>query len=729
MYPPEGPWDFSAIGDDILGVVYERFLGHIVTVKHGHAVVEEKPEVRHAGGVYYTPRFVVDTIIRRVIGPKIAGKSPHEVLDVKILDPACGSGSFLVAAFQFLINHCIAAITANPALATMPATPKARKKRREIAFKGKKGGWQLAPDFKAALLTNCIHGVDIDQQAVEVTIMSLYLKMLEGQLPVNWQRDWLENELLPSLDRNIQCGNSLINTEEYDDYLQATVGTIFPMDEELRFRINRFDWASRLRGFGVYLDSMAGKERNRRGFDCIIGNPPYIRVQELNKWAPEECEFYKWKYKSAEKGNYDIYVVFTEKALSLLASDGLLGLIMPHKFWQAKYGEGLRKVITDGKNLEEIVDFTHTIVFGSAAIYTAIHIFSKNPNKNGQISVTRIDELIDGSSQILAGERGIAKPGVQLFRANHPVDDGPWMIVSPAVVGSIRALRAATTIKLGDITDRMAQGIRTSANTVYVLEQAGKHSNRFFSPHLEKEVELEPAILLPFLGAECMRRYDILPTPKVVLVPYATTGPRSGKLLPAKEFQEKYPSAWSYLKECESFLRSREEAKMDHKDWYGYVYPKNLDVMSARKIIVPDIVQAPTFSLDEIGRFAFVSGYAITLKSTYSAQLGLLLGILNSKPIGEFLRAVSTPIGGGWYRSFPQFMEQIPIKLPKTPEEQKLGQQITHSVQNIISAKTKLHDAKLTERDRKALEGEVESHENRVDEAVLKLYGVSGLPA
>ena len=215
LYPPDGPWDFSAIADDILGIVYERFLGNVVTVRKHQAEVEEKPEVRHAGGVYYTPRFIVDTIIRRVVGPNIAGKTPTELLDVKLLDPACGSGSFLVAAFQYLIDHCVRAVSEDRTLASMPATPKARKKRKEIAFKDSKGRWHVAPDFKAALLTHCIHGVDIDQQAVEVTVMSLYLKMLEGEFPPNWQRDWIERQLLPPLENNIHCGNSLIDGPDW----------------------------------------------------------------------------------------------------------------------------------------------------------------------------------------------------------------------------------------------------------------------------------------------------------------------------------------------------------------------------------------------------------------------------------------------------------------------------------------------------------------------------------
>lgn len=133
LYPPDGPWDFAAIGDDILGIVYERFLGNVVTVHQGQATIEEKPEVRHAGGVYYTPTFVVDSIIRRVIGVKIEGKTPLEVLQLKVLDPACGSGSFLVAALQYLFDYCIGAITKNPALAKagVPVTANAGKKKQE----------------------------------------------------------------------------------------------------------------------------------------------------------------------------------------------------------------------------------------------------------------------------------------------------------------------------------------------------------------------------------------------------------------------------------------------------------------------------------------------------------------------------------------------------------------------------------------------------------------------
>jgi hypothetical protein len=729
IYPPDGPWDFSAIGDDILGIVYERFLGASVTVRKGQAEVDEKPEVRHAGGVYYTPSFVVDTIIRRVVGPQIAGRTPLETLDVKILDPACGSGSFLVAAFQYLIDHCVRAIAADPSLAKAPAGGKGRKQPKAIAFKDKKEQWQLAPDFKAALLTNCIHGVDIDQQAVEVTVMSLYLKMLEGTLPPNWQRDWLENELLPSLDNNILCGNSLITSDDFDRWVTDKHGGLFPEDdEELRFRMNRFDWNSRTRGFGALFGSQAEKERGRSGFDCIIGNPPYIRVQELNKWAPDECEFYKWRYKSAAKGNYDIYVVFTERCLELLSPTGLLGFIMPHKFWQAKYGEGLRGIVARGKHLRSVVDFTHEMVFHDAAIYTAIHILGSATNPCSQIDIARIEQLTDGPSQLAAVNGGASEVGLQLYRVDHPQETQSWSFVPATRSAFFLRTCASIDTTLGEISARMAQGIRTSMNTVFVLKTISPTEGIYRSSHLSRDVELEPGLLRPFVSAREIRRYELVPSNSVVIVPYERSGTQAGQLVSVKRLRSEFPLTWKYLKSCEDVLRSRENSRMDMDQWYGYVYPKNLSLIDGRKLLVPDIVERPSFTFDPSGGTAFVSGYAITLKQRSSIDFPFLLGLLNSSLLGSFLKDVSTPLRGGWYRPFPQFMEKLPIKLPETPAEKKLADRITESVKAIMAAKIKLRDTQLSDRQRDGFETEVERHEQRINEAVFKLYDVEGLP-
>jgi type I restriction-modification system DNA methylase subunit len=729
LYPSEGPWDFARIGDDILGIVYERFLGHVVTVRRGQVDVVEKPEVRHAGGVYYTPRFVVETIIRRVVGPKITGKTPREVLDVKILDPACGSGSFLVAAFQYLIDHCLAAIGDDPSLAQVPATPKARKKRKDIAFKDPRGTWRLAPDFKADLLTHCIHGVDIDQQAVEVTVMSLYLKMLEGELPPNWQREWLENELLPPLDNNIQCGNSLIGSTDFDRYCVEKLGGLFPVDEDIRFRMNRFDWASRTRGFGRILDAQAAAERGRAGFDCIIGNPPYIRVQELKKWAPEECEFYKWNYKAAAKGNYDIYVVFTERALNLLAPDGLLGFIMPHKFWQAQYGEGLRKLIADGKHLKAVVDFKQEQVFRGATTYTAIHVISKSASEGG-VDYAATTKLIDGIMQMGAIEAGIPFEGTERCRATHP-DAGNWSFVAEA--DRMATLLADSGAQPLSSVARLAQGIKTSADGVFVVNLVAetKHHARILSEQTGKEHDLEWTAIRPLIKSEHMRRFRIEESKKYLLFPYRRKGEKY-EVVPAATWRAEMPLTWAYLSEVKDVLQARERGKMkDRADWFAYIYPKNFEVLSRPKLCIPDMSEHMQVCIDAKGEYIFSGGAAggNAIVPNDPSHLLLLAGVLNSRLIETSLRQTGTKFRGGYLNCEIRFIRDLPIKLPTTAEDKKLAERITQCVRAIIDAKVKLREARLSDRQRDALERDIEAHERRINEAVYRLYRVDGLPS
>ncbi len=736
LYPPDGPWDFSAIADDILGIVYERFLGNVVTVKKHQAEVEEKPEVRHAGGVYYTPRFVVDTIIRRVVGPQIAGKTPTELLDVKILDPACGSGSFLVAAFQYLIDHCVRAVSADRALATIPASPKARKKRKEIAFKDRKGHWHVAPDFKAALLTNCIHGVDIDQQAVEVTVMSLYLKMLEGELPPNWQREWLENELLPPLDNNVRCGNSLIDSPDFDRWCEEENGTLFPLDDkDVRFRINRFDWTSRTRGFGRILDPEAVGQRGRAGFDCIIGNPPYIRVQELNKWSPEECEFYKWRYKSAAKGNYDIYVVFTEKALSLLAPDGLLGFIMPHKFWQAKYGGGLRKVIADGKHLKAVIDFGDQQVFQGVTTYTAIHVLAAK-NATGKIDVARVTALDDGVTQCAAIDADRATPGVHRFSASSSVGAGEWRFHDADTLAFLEKLRTAGQPLSPAICEAVFQGIVTGADPIFLSVDWKVHPTdakllRFRSDVEQTFVEIERAITVPVVRRQGFESF-VAEARQVLILPYDR---RTGSLLPEKEITRHFPLAWEYLKRHRKDLAVREDGRFADS-WWCLSRAQNIEKWLGKKVLVPYMIERLQAVADDDGRF-FVNvttgGYGLSLQPKVAAALGkcahdYMVGLLNSTLLDYAMRRLSNHFHGGYYPANKQYLQHLPIKLPETKEEKKLADRIVDSVREIMNVKVKLRDRLLSDRERVQLEHTVEADERRIDEAVFALYGVDGLP-
>src|SRR6266700_473997 len=231
LYYPDSPYEFSALPADVLGHVYEQFLGKVIHLTPSHQVtVEEKPEVRKAGGVYYTPTFIVDYIVRHTLSKLLEGKKPGlrgSASKIKIIDPACGSGSFLIVAYQYLLDwHRDRYIEDGP------------EKHRKELYQGAGGQWLLTTQEKKRILLNNIHGVDIDPQAVEVTKLSLLLKVLEGESNQSLisQLRLFHERALPDLDSNIKCGNSLIGPDFYDIVQMSFI------DEEERYRINVFDW-------------------------------------------------------------------------------------------------------------------------------------------------------------------------------------------------------------------------------------------------------------------------------------------------------------------------------------------------------------------------------------------------------------------------------------------------------------------------------------------------------
>jgi hypothetical protein len=276
LYYPESPFEFSVFPADILGQVYEQFLGKVIRVFGKTAEVEEKPEVKKAGGVYYTPTYIVAYIVENTVGKLVAGKTPAQVAKLTILDPACGSGSFLIGAYQFLLDWHLKYYTEN-------SREKWTKGKNATIYQVKKdtvGGeiWRLTTAEKKRILLNNLYGVDIDAQAVEVTKLSLLLKVLENE-----SSELIDNTLslykeraLPDLENNIKCGNSLIGPDFYVDKDPAL------FDLEARLKLNAFDWKA-----GFPKITAAG------GFDAVIGNPPYIRIQTMKEWAPLDVEFYK----------------------------------------------------------------------------------------------------------------------------------------------------------------------------------------------------------------------------------------------------------------------------------------------------------------------------------------------------------------------------------------------------------------------------------------------------
>jgi Alw26I/Eco31I/Esp3I family type II restriction m6 adenine DNA methyltransferase len=351
LYYPESPYEFSVLSVEILGSAYEQFLGKQIKINSRHkAVIEEKPEVRKAGGVYYTPEYIVEYIVKNTLGKLVHNKKPAEIAKIKICDPACGSGSFLIGAYQFLLDwHKDYYL----------AKQKEAKQDKALTPDG-----NLATSLKKQILLNSIYGVDIDLNAVEVTKLSLLLKCMEGETEasISQQMKFFNQRVLPTLDGNIKCGNSLIDLDFYDEQ--------FDFGEEKK--IKPFSWRN------TFLEVF-----KNGGFDVIIGNPPYdvLEKDRLEETIPHDAlQKYIRKnstYDDAKGGKLNLYRFFIVKAINLLSKGGKVGLIVPLSLIGDKSCKKTREFLLESTNYLEMdcfpqKDIPSKILFEDAKLSTVI---------------------------------------------------------------------------------------------------------------------------------------------------------------------------------------------------------------------------------------------------------------------------------------------------------------------------------------------------------------------
>jgi len=355
----DSPYLFNTLPVEILGSVYERFIGRVVHVTKGGSVsVKDKPEVRKAGGVYYTPRYVVNYIVERTVGELVKGKAPKDMSRLAILDPACGSGSFLIRAFERICEAYLRWYEANPG-----------KQKDEYCYADAQGNLHLTTHLKRQVLLSNIFGVDLDPQAVEVTMLSLYLKILEGETQASVARQqklFPQEPLLPDLSNNIRIGNSLIES----DYLD-----LFPDTDEQQ-TIRPFDW-----------DTQFANVHTAGGFDAVIGNPPYYNIDRLGKKS-RPMQYLKQHYSDVWNDKTDILNYFLYRAVTL--SKSKVGMIVSRAFLEAYKSNRLREYLRKKTRIEGIVDFGDFHVFADAGITTAITVMQKALQPSSKFIVRKL---------------------------------------------------------------------------------------------------------------------------------------------------------------------------------------------------------------------------------------------------------------------------------------------------------------------------------------------------
>jgi len=751
LYYPDSPYEFSVLSADILGQVYERFLGKVIRLTAGHqAKIEEKPEVRKAGGVVYTPDTITQCIVRETVGPLLEGKTPRQAARLRILDMSCGSGSFALAVYQFLLDwHRDYYVKDGPA------------KHAKVLYRAG-NDWRLTTDERKRILLNGVYGVDIDAQAVEVTKLSLLLKVLEGESQQTLARQYelFHQRALPDLGDNIKCGNSLIGPGATGD----TQLTLLP--ESDTYRINAFDWQA---GFPQVFGESGPAFRNpdalgvvgEGGFDAIVGNPPYVRIQVMKEWAPVEVELYKSLYRSAAAGNYDLYTVFVEKALSLLNGKGRLGYILPHKFFNAQYGAALRGLIAEGRHLSQVVHFGDQQVFEGVTTYTCLLFLEKAGVDSCRVvkvhdldawreeTLRRFPVVALGTGRSVGS--GVLHVSEAASAAFYP-EQHRKSARRPTDVGEVPAARVTAaewnfTVGPGTkIVDQLTNGfpalssvadifvgLQTSADDVFILDIVAESAKTIMlhSKSLDRDWAFEKALMHPLVSGRDVSGFAPLPERQFILFPYDVQDEQAS-LIPFAEIEARYPKTAEYLRENRAQLSGRERGRMKGARWYGYVYLKNMTRQSITKVCVPLLVDELCAAYDGDGSHFLdnVDVGGVTFKSEFANHdLRYLVALLNSRLLRWFFPHVSAPFRGGWYSANRQFLGQVPFRAIdfSRPDEKATHDLVVRLVDSTLALNRQFANAK-SPHEKDALERQIHVAARQLDEVVAGLYGVAGEP-
>jgi hypothetical protein len=626
LYYPECPYEFSVLSVEILGSAYEQFLGKTITINNkGKALIELKPEVRKAGGVYYTPQYIVDYIVTNTIGKLCANKTPKDVAEIKIVDPACGSGSFLLGAYQYLLDWHKDYYLQYPSKKN-PITPDGNLTTKE----------------KKKILLNNIYGVDIDTNASEVTKLSLLLKCMEGetQASIVHQIKMFNDRVLPTLDENIKSGNSLIDTDYYDSE--------FDFGEERK--IKPFSWQK------AFPDIF-----KRGGFDVVIGNPPYIDSEEMTKTNIPLRNYANSRYETA-KGNWDMYCIYTEKALKLLKSNGNFGFIIPNKFLSAPYGLHLKKYLSKYQIIN-VEDYSSVSVFVSDRkinVYPIILIIAKNEKENNGV-YSKYKEINSNITRIY---------------------EKPY------------------NIKQGELdwTAKFSSGNNLINK---VLNKSDKIKYHF---DIHNSATVSEAYLI-----------------KDILVD--NNSEKNIRLINTGTI-DRYSNLWGISK-TQYIKNSYLYPSIDRKKFFDCL-PNRIDVTKQKKIILAGMVKYLEGTIVNEKYYSAKSTTIIINKESNSISLEYLLGLLNSKLYSYIYKEINkhNAMSGGFMNVSKKQLDDFIFYNCKDHSDKVKYEKIINHVKQLLELYQEFHITSLDSK-KEQIKGKIEYNEDKIDEIIYELYGLT----
>lgn len=734
-------------------VLGDRFEAAREAIEHCQSLRRRRDQVRNTEDLRDLDKQIADV-----------GQQAFElVFSVRMLDPAMGSGHFLVHGVNVITSNVM---TFLGELGDNAISDRIQEMRQAILEDVESQGVRFVerdlaklaePNLvKRMVMKRCIFGVDLNPMAVELSKLSLWLDSFTIGAPLSF------------LDHHLRCGNSLIGVtfEEVESGIGETprrrargsqvllFGSLFAEVfraaqsmlelgsltdvtwQEVQDSRRLYDQAKhRLEPFRRALDLWTAEafgtrgsqgvlthggvishlrdpehmllqhrellrraedvaqrhrffhweiefpevyyERDQRrecpGFDVVIGNPPYVRIQEMESEAEKE-----W-LRSALRGdvpryisafrNFDLYVPFIERAFSLCREGGHFCFIVPNKFFQAEYGERLRGILIGRKSLAKIVNFGHNQIFEGSSVtnYTCLLFLTAVPQNHVEyVEILPLDDVHRQLPEVL-GLQGNARYLKSEEFLLDELSEEPWCF--PVGVERVIQRKAhAAGLPLEDVVEDVIVGIQTSRDDVYILEYRGPSSNAnllsVYSKALDRTIELEKGVLKPLLSGDDVDRYGAPVANKCLLFPYRPNDEGEMELIHAETFRSDYPRTWRYLRENASVLRGRENGKMEGARWYAYVYPKNLDKQERPKLGVPRLVDRLKAFYDKHGQFYLdnVDVNGILFREGRSESHYYCLALINSRLMDYLFRQCSVRFRGDFYSANKQFIVRLPIR-------------------------------------------------------------------
>ncbi|XWX59465.1 Eco57I restriction-modification methylase domain-containing protein [Clavibacter nebraskensis] len=548
MYWPRTQYAFGVLDASILAGVYEQYLAERVDLDECRRVtLILKPELVHAAGVVATPDDIVKEIGHQALGPALAEGVPE---DLTVLDPAVGSGVFLLDAFDRLVE---AAELARP--------------RLSLAERG-------------ALVRSHLFGIDIDGAAVEVAKLSLQLAVL-GNQDVD---PAIARGVLPNLDRNIVVGNAVVR-EDFDALVPAAARV-----PHRRALVSPLD-----------IKAAIGAAYPRRGFSVVLGNPPYVRIQDLARHMPDQLQYLQHGaslYDAPVANNFDLYLVFMERALELLAPDGRLGMIVPNRFASHLSASGVRRKL--GPRLESMVHFGEQQVFPGRTTYTAIVV--AGPKRDDAVSIAMVGDLeawrTARSATFLEVERTSLGPAT-------------WPFATVDQTTLFGQLAANCVARLGDPgwVDIFV-GVQTSADEWFFLKPIDDGDDAGIVEFIDIEgvrTGIEASLLKPALKDRKIAVYDGQPIPdRRVIFPYVLDSEsRRMKLITEDVMRTQYPLAAKYFDRHRGKLQHGRNVSPDPGEaFWAFGRSQSLSKLSGPKLIARVMSLSPRYAVDHEGLVA-----------------------------------------------------------------------------------------------------------------------------